>query len=135
MAGWPSIRAGNATAVSRTALIEWVEEISRSRVYQWEVRRRTRLVEELERTRRQLAARRVQIPLSPAAARRAFGELPETIQLRVGELRIAFSDAPDLAAKLVELSQAMAHDWTGFMRAVERLIDHNSPLMSTGKGP
>ena len=24
-----------------------------------------------------------------------------------------------LAAKLVELSQAMAHDWTGFMRTVE----------------
>ena len=44
---------------------------------------------------------------------------PATIDLRPGELRIAFSGAEDLAAKLWELSQAMAHDWNGFMRAVE----------------
>ena len=51
--------------------------------------------------------------------RRRFGDLPAAIHLTPGELRIAFTDAPDLAAKLVELSQAIAHDWTGFMRAVE----------------
>ena len=78
-----------------------------------------RVVEELERTRRELAARRVQIPVSPDAAHRRFGDLPTTIDLRPGELRIAFSDAEDLATRLVELSQAMAHDWSGFMRAVE----------------
>ena len=113
MAGLAGIRAGNAAVISRLALIERMRETAASGVYQWEVRRRGRVVEELERTRRELAARRVQIPVSPDAAHRRFGNLPETIDLRPGELRIAFSDAEDLAAKLWELSQAMAHDWTG----------------------
>ena len=119
MAGLAGIRAGNAAVVSRAALIERIEETASSGVYQWEVARRHRVSEELERTRRELAARRVQIPLSPAASQRPLGDLPAAIDLTPGELRIAFSDAPDLAAKLVELSQAMAHDWTGFIRAVE----------------
>ena len=36
-----------------------------------------------------------------------------------GELRIAFSGAEDLVAKLFELSQAMANDWPAFRRSVE----------------
>ena len=59
------IRAGNATAISRPALIERMEATASSGVYQWEVRRRTRLAEELERTRREIAARRVRIPAPP----------------------------------------------------------------------
>ena len=96
-----------------------MRETAASPVYPWEVRRRGRVVEELERTRREIAARRVQIPVSSDVHRRRFGDLPATIDLRPGELRIAFSAAEDLAAKLWELSQAMAHDWNGFMRAVE----------------
>ena len=118
MAGLPGIRVGNAAAVSRTALIRRMEETAASPVYQWEVRRRARVTEELERTRRELAARSVQIPIPPDAEHRRFGDLPDPIRLRPGELRIAFSGAEDLAAKLVELSQAMAHDWGGFVRAV-----------------
>ena len=91
----------------------------RSGSYQWEVRLLGRVVEELDRTRREIAVRRVQIPTAPDRVHRRFGDLPATIDLRPGELRIAFSGAEDLAARLLELSQAMAHDWTGFMRAVE----------------
>ena len=58
--------------------------------------------EELDRTLREFGARRVQIPVSRNAARRPFGDLPAAIRLTPGELRIAFSDTPDLAAKLVE---------------------------------
>ena len=97
MAGLPGIRAGNAAAISRQALIERMRETAASGVYQWEIRRRGRVVEELDRTRRERAARRVQIPVSPDVHRRRFGDLPETIDLRPGELRIAFSDAEDLA--------------------------------------
>ena len=120
MAGLPVIRVGNAGAVSRLALLERMEETAASGVYQWEVARRARVVEELERTRRELAARRVQISLSLAAEHRRFGDLPAAIELRPGELRVAFSGAEELAAKLVELSQAMAQDWGGFIRAVEQ---------------
>ena len=120
MAGLAGIRAGNAAAISRQALIERMRETAASGVYQWEIRRRGRVVEELDRTRREIAARLVQIPLSPDRAHRRFRDLPAAIGLRAGELRITFSDAEDLAARLVELSQAMAHDWTGFMQAVEQ---------------
>ena len=110
MASLPGIRAGNAGAISRHALIERMEETAASQVYEWEVRRRV-VAEELERTRREIAVRRVRIPLSPDAEHRRFGDLPAAI-----ELRIAFSEAEELAAELVELSQAMAHDWGGFVR-------------------
>jgi hypothetical protein len=36
------------------------------------------------------------------------------IEVRPGELRICFAGAEDLAAKLFELSQAMANDWDRF---------------------
>ena len=81
-----------------------MKETASSGVYPWAVARRGRVVEELERTRRELVARRVQIPVSPDVHRRRFGDLPATIGLRAGELRIAFSGAEDLAAKLWELS-------------------------------
>ena len=101
------------------ALIERMRETAASGVYQWEVARRGRAVEELGRTRREIAACRVQIPAAPDRAHRRFGDLPEAIRLSEGELRMAFSGAEDLAAKLVDLSQAMPHDWNGFMRTVE----------------
>ena len=58
-------RSGNAAAVSRLALIERMEATASSDIYQWEVARRARVAEELERTQREIAARRVQIPIFP----------------------------------------------------------------------
>lgn len=119
MAGLPGIRAGNAAAVSRLALIERMEETATSGIFQWEVNRRARVADELDRTRRDIAARRVRIPAAPDVHRRRFGDLPEDISLKPGELHIEFFGAEDLAAKLLELSQAMANDWNAFMRAAE----------------
>ena len=119
MAGLAGIRVGNAVAVSRLALLERMEATAETGAYQWEVARRARVVEELERTLRELPARRVRIPLPPNAEHRRFGDLPAAIEIRPGDLRVAFSGAEELAAKLVELSQAMAHAWNGFVRAVE----------------
>src|ERR1039457_6018905 len=59
MAGLPGLRAGNAFAASRQALIVRLEETAKGGLFQWEVNRRARVVEELDRTRRHLAARRV----------------------------------------------------------------------------
>ena len=55
----------------------------------------------------------------PGRQRRRFGDLPAAIRLTPRELHIAFSSASGLAAKRVEFSQAMTHDWTGFMGTVE----------------
>src|ERR1700686_1191349 len=119
MAGLPGLRAGNASAVLRLALIARLEETASGGGFQWETNRRARVVEELDRTRRQLAARRVRIPAAADVEDRRLRDLSGDIKLKPGELRIEFYGAEDLAAKLLELSKAMANDWPAFARAVE----------------
>lgn len=119
MAGLPGLRAGNASAVLRLALIARLEETAVGGLFQWEVNRRSRVVEELDRTRRHLAARRVRIPAAADVEYRRVRDLPGDITLKPGELRIEFFGAEDLAAKLFELSQAMSNDWATFARTVE----------------
>jgi hypothetical protein len=64
-----------------------------------------------------MAARRIEIsPPSPTVSR--FSEsLATGIDIVPGELRIHFATPEDLAAKLFQLSQAMAADWPGFQQA------------------
>lgn len=118
MAGLPGLQAGNAAAVSRQALIDRLEGVAATGPFQWEVHRRARITEDLERTRRQLAGRRLRIPAPPDVQERRMNGLSPCILLRPGELRIAFRGAEDLAAKLFELSQAMANDWPAFAEAL-----------------
>src|ERR1039458_9611471 len=65
MAGLPGLRAGNAFAASRQALIVRLEDTAKGGLFQWEVNRRARVVEELDRTRPHLAARRARMPAAP----------------------------------------------------------------------
>ena len=46
-----------------------------------------------------------------------MSSLPSGVKLRPGELHIQFAGAEELAAKLFELSQAMARDWDAFVAA------------------
>lgn len=119
MAGLEGLRVGNASAVARLALIARLEQTASGGLFQWETNRRARVVEELDRTRRQLAARRVRIPAAADVEERRLRDLSSDIALKPGELRIEFYGAEDLAAKLLELSKAMANDWPAFARAVE----------------
>jgi len=119
MAGLPGLQAGNAFAVERLALLNRLEETSASGPFQWEVNRRARVADELERARRLLSGRNVLIPSAPDVRERRLAGLSGDIALKPGELRIEFYGAEDLAAKLFELSQAMANDWTAFAEAVE----------------
>ena len=120
MAGLPALQVGNAVAVDRLDLIARLENTAAGGRFQWERARRARLIEDLDRTRRQLAARRVRIPAAADVRDRSVRELSGGIELRPGELRIQFYGAEDLAAKLFEVSQAMANDWQAFARAVEQ---------------
>ena len=131
MAGLPGLRAGNASAVARQALIARLEETAKGGLFQWEVNRRARVVEELDRTRRHLAARRVRIPAAADARDIRVEDLAGRMELKPGELRIEFYGAEDLAAKLFELSQAMANDWQAFARAVE---DEVRPVAANSEG-
>lgn len=129
MAGLPALQVGNAVAVERQALIARLEGVAAGDRFQWEMTRRARLIEDLVLTRRQLAARRVQIPASSDVRDRSVRELGGGIELRPGELRIQFHGAEDLAAKLFELSQAMANDWQAF---TERVEDHSPAPVAVG---
>jgi hypothetical protein len=118
MSGLPALQVGNAVAVERQALIARLENTAAGDRFQWEMARRARLVEDLDRTRRQLAARRVRIPTAAEVRNRRVHDLARGIELHPGELRIQFQGTEDLAAKLFELSQAMANDWQAFALAV-----------------
>jgi len=111
MAGLPCLQVGNAVAVSRGALIERMETTSASGRFQWEIGRRARVVDSLLMLRKHAAARGVHVPAPANARDRLFGTLSAEITLRPGDLHIRFASAEDLAAKLFELSQAMANDW------------------------
>ena len=52
----------------------------------------------------------------------ALGRLPPGIQLRPGELRIEFADGQEVLRRLLELSQAIMHDYAQF----EALVQHTT---------
>ena len=108
------------TGHARTMAIHTVERLEATTAgdrFQWEIKRRERVVESLETLRKHAAARRVQFPAPPDARNRLLANLPLDIAVEAGELRIRFGSAEDLAAKLFELSQAMANDWAAFETA------------------
>jgi hypothetical protein len=119
MAGLPCLQVGNAIAVERQALIHRLLNTAGGERFQWEISRRERVSQSLETVRRHLAARRVPLPTPADVRDRMVRDLGPGIELRAGELRLQFCGAEDLAAKLFELSQAMANDWDAFKTLVE----------------
>ena len=81
MADLEGLRVGNAAAVSREALIARLERPPAAGVFQWEGNRRARLVEDLDRLRRQLAARRGRIPAAADVRERLLEDLSAGIRL------------------------------------------------------
>lgn len=135
MAGLPGLQVGNAFAVERAAFIERLEASKAGGPFQWEVARRQRLVEQIDRAHRQAAAARILIPCSDNVRERKVDQLAAGIELHAGELRVIFRGAEDLAAKLFELSQAMANDWEAFAARVEdRSGDLNLPIRAADLG-
>ncbi len=114
---------GGAFVVSRSRVAAFVSEGRRARAAWIDQVRRTRLTEAIEEARRDLAARAVRVPVSPTLRAATLTTLPETIQLRKGELRIAFRDAGELLQQLFALSQAIGRDFPTF----EALLRADSP--------
>ena len=67
--------------MSREALIARLEQTAASGVFQWEGNRRPRLVEDLDRLHRQLAARRGRIPAAADVRERLLEDLSAGIRL------------------------------------------------------
>ena len=117
MAGLPSLQVGNAVAVERLALVARLEQTSYSTRFQWEIARRARIVHALDQARKHAAAARVQVAASSVSPDCLLPDLGPEINLSPGHLQIRFSDAQDLASKLLALSQVMANDWEAFAKA------------------
>ena len=83
----------------------------------WELAQRTKLVAEIERTRKLLPGRQVQIVVPAEVAAHKLADLSGGVHLRPGELRIEFDGAEELLERLYELSQAIANDY-GTLREI-----------------
>lgn len=120
MSRFAGVQIGHAWAVDRTKLIAALEATQRGEEFQYEQRRRERIAAMYEEAKREHPARQIHIPVPRESLRGCLASLPPGIELAPGELRIQFATAEELAAKLFGLSQAMAHDWDTFVRAVQR---------------
>jgi hypothetical protein len=107
-------QAGRTFLIPRPALIRQLKRIAGGDVYHYETSRRERLTNELEKTRRDLAARRITIPTASDLAWRELSGLPATIRLSPGHLEITCSDGQDLLRQLMELVQAITNEFEKF---------------------
>jgi hypothetical protein len=110
---------GKTFLIDRHKLITRLELIARGEDFLFERRRKERLVDDLERSRKELAGRRVSIPSPADVHERMVGDLPAGIYLRPGELRIEFFGTEDLLRHLFELSQAILNDYKKFAEICE----------------
>jgi hypothetical protein len=121
LSGMPgAYTAGKSLLIARPDLIAALERTVAGEGAQQEQRRRERLRDRLEATRRELLARRVHIPAEPDVRDRRIPDLPAGIHLEPGQLRIEFFGAEDLLRHLLELSQAIMNDYARF----EALVEH-----------
>jgi hypothetical protein len=112
-------QSGKTFLIDRLQLIAKLEEIDCGEDVTSERDRRSRLADELEKTRRLAPGRKVRIDTAADVRDRVMQDLPAGIHLRPGELRIEFFGAEDLLRHLYELSQAMVNDFGRFQAAVE----------------
>ena len=111
-------QTGKTFLIDRLQLIARLEAIDRGEDAAFERDRRTRLADELEKTRRLAPGRKVRIDAAPDVRDRRMKDLPAGIHLQPGELRIEFFGAEDLLRHLFELSQAMVNDFGRFQATV-----------------
>lgn len=107
-------QAGKSLLIARTDLIVQFEAMLGREPVQSERRRLGRVVVELDRLRRQGAARNVKVA-APAGGE--WANLPDGIRLAPGRLEIAFLSGEDLLGKLLSLAQAVADDPEQFRAA------------------
>ena len=117
MAYFGGFQAGRMFLLDRIELIRQIEPLEASAEFAVEERRRQRLMEALEKVRRDRAAARVVIPVQAACERLAH--LPDGIWLKPGSLRIDFKGAEDLLGKLYALAQCATGDFQAFRKAIE----------------
>jgi hypothetical protein len=124
--GW---QTGKTFLINRLDLISRLEALQSSADYRQEQKRRSRLIDELERTAAQLRQANIRIPVSDGIWRRRLESLPGALRLEPGSLHVGFQTTEDLLACLMELAVAISNDLDGFRERYERKTrsQDNSP--------
>ena len=107
-------QAGKTFLLDRVLLIRQLRKIAVGKAHFVEIKRRERLGHQLAEASRDLAQRRISIPVAPDVAYRELAGLPSSIRLAPGKLEITCSDAQDLLRQLMELAHAIANEFEKF---------------------
>ena len=106
-------QAGRTFLIGRDELIQALESVLADPAYQFESRRRHRLSDDLENTRRDLRSRQVKLPVAPDP--KPGASLPSDMRLvRPGVLEVQFASAEDLLGRLYELVRIAGEDLEAF---------------------
>jgi hypothetical protein len=104
-------QTGKTFLIGREELIGALEQLQTDETFGHELRRRRRVAEDLERTREDLKARQVKLPVSAAADPARASSLPSGMRVvRPGVLEVEFASAEDLLGRLWELVQLAGRD-------------------------
>ena len=110
---------GRTFLINKAELVAALERIAAGDEFVWETRRKARLAQAVDRAQREHQARSIRIDAPPAVLDQGIPDLPRSIQLARGELRIEFRGAEDLLRHLLELSQAIMNDYPRFQSLVD----------------
>lgn len=113
-------RVGKTYVAGRKQVAAFVRRYRASGAVAFAVERKERILEEVNEARRNAAARRVSIPVTPALESPAFARLPGGIELRPGVLTIRFDEPVELLQKLFAFSQALSADFEEFQRLLSQ---------------
>jgi hypothetical protein len=106
-------QAGRTFLIGREELAQALNAVSADEAYVLESRRRQRLSDDLENTRRDLRARQVKLPPAPEPAPAA--SLPSGLRIvRPGVLEVTFASPEDLLGRLYDLVQVAGRDLEDF---------------------
>ena len=106
-------QAGRTFLIRREDLIAALERVQAGETFSYEVRRRARLAEDLEQTRRDWHTRQVKLPVAAEPQRAA--SLPAGLRLvRPGLLEVEFCDGGELLGRLYELVRIAGEDLEAF---------------------
>ena len=112
-------QSSQAFLIDRAVLLQQVEALEAGTEFAIEQARKQRLIDSIEKVRKQRAAAAVRIPVLSDAAGHSVASLPEGIRLEAGSLRVDFDGAEDLLGKLFSVAQAAADDFEVFRAAVD----------------
>lgn len=104
-------QAAKTFLVDRQQLIAKLRVVAEGEDFQAEAVRKQRLVDTMDRVRRDRVAMQIRIPVTPDVWSHKLKDLPEGIILKAGHLNIDFAGAEDLLSKLYQLAVAAANDF------------------------